>query len=149
LKRLQISKTHLFCLFSVQVSLQVSTIVLLSLFVIQTGFSASISKLYEASVKADGDKPENQLIDEAFTQVLVKVSGRSDVKASPVYATMLKQAESAISQFRYDYKAKPSDTVEADEAVDTVNVDPPQVVNAQEQKQKWFWVRFNAKTINS
>ncbi len=119
------------------------TLIIFSLFVIQPGFAASVSKLYESSVKVDSPKgeqqqSENQLIAAAFTQVLIKVSGRSDVAASTGYSAMLKKAEGAISQFRYDYKV----LSEADN-------ETSQQGEQQEEKEKWFWVRFNAKTINA
>ena len=115
-----------------------------SLLLAQSGFAASVSKLYEATIKADSKKDgkeqgENQLITEAFTRVLIKVSGRSDVAASPAYSAMVKKAEGAISQFRYDYRLVPADE----------NIESSGQSEQQEKKEKWFWVRFNARTINA
>lgn len=124
------------------------TLIIFSLLVIQPGFAASISKLYESSVKVDSPKgekkqvkqeqSENQLIAEAFTQVLIKVSGRSDIAAAAGYSAMLKKAEAAISQFRYDYKVLSEADNEASKQGEQ-----------KQEKEKWFWVRFNAKTINA
>ncbi|MCK5663519.1 MAG: DUF2066 domain-containing protein, partial [Thiotrichaceae bacterium] len=45
--------------------------------------------LYESSVKVDDKKSENELISMAFAQVLVKVSGRSDIAQIPQYLNIL------------------------------------------------------------
>ncbi len=102
----------------------------------QSAFAANIGQLYEASVKADGAKSENKLIADAFKQVIVKVSGRSGIVVSK---DILKKAESAISQFRYDYKrqAVTSETTE------------PAAEDSEANKEKWFWVRFNQKMVNT
>jgi hypothetical protein len=102
--------------------------------------AANIDKLYEFSVQADPQKTEKQLINEALTQVLIKVSGRSDVTSFTHYQNLLKQAEEAISQFRYDYKT-----------IAITETDQPQSVansESEAKKEKWFWVRFDAKKIN-
>jgi len=127
-------------------------ILLTSLLLTQPAFSASVAKLYETSIRVDlnevekkagvKERTESELIEDAFTRVLIKVSGRSDVMSSPKYQEMLKKAESAISQFRYDYRvtsipSEPNDTA-SDENTD----------KASEQKEKWFWVRFNSKAVN-
>lgn len=105
-----------------------------------SNFAFSAANLYEARVKVVADKGENELIADAFTQVLIKVSGRSDIPASPAYKNMLQQAKAAISQFRYDIK-----TIQPDELSATMATDPKAL---KEVKEKWFWVRFNAITIN-
>ena len=120
-----------------------SFILLCSLFFIQSGFAADIGRLYETRVKAEADKGENDLILEAFNNVLIKVSGRSDVAASPAYSALQKKAESAISQFRYDYKIIPSDKPALDDTAENT------AAEQEADKEKWFWVRFNPKTINS
>jgi len=61
------------------------------------------------------------------------------VTASPAYSAMVKKAEGAISQFRYDYRLVPSDE----------NNESSKQSEQKEKKEKWFWVRFNAKTINN
>jgi len=114
-------------------------ILLSSLLFAQSGFAVDASKLYEASVKAETDMGENELIKEAFTQVMIKVSGRSDVISSPAYDDLLKKAEGAISQFRYDHKTIPSDQL--------IENNTPE--NKTVEKEKWFWARFNRRTINA
>ncbi len=107
-----------------------------ALVLVQSGFASSVSGLYESSIKVDSagseEQGENQLIAAAFTHVLIKVSGRSDVASLPAYSAMLKKAESSISQFRYDYK--------------DVLVQGEQ--KEEETREKWFWVRFNVKAID-
>ena len=124
---------------------QITFIFFISLLFVQSGVAASVSNLYESSIKVDSskgeDQGENQLIAEAFTHVLIKVSGRSDVAALPGYRAILKKAESAISQFRYDYKASPSDEINADPQQNDLD-------NQEQEKEKWFWVRFNSQTVN-
>ncbi len=112
-------------------------IVLAALALVQPVFSGSVSGLYESSIKVDPtgtgkELGESQLVTAAFTQVLIKVSGHSDVASSPAYSGLLKKAESTISQFRYDYKEVPEQGEQQEE----------------KKKEKWFWVRFNAKAIN-
>lgn len=114
-------------------------ILLSSLLFVQSGFAADVGKLYEASVKAERDIGENELIKEAFSLVLIKVSGRSDVVSSPAYAALLKKADAAISQFRYDHKTIPSDQLLENSTSENKTV----------EKEKWFWARFNPKTINA
>lgn len=109
---------------------------------ISTSYAFSAAKLYESSIKVDAQKGENELITEAFTQVLIKVSGRSDIPTLPVYTTMLEKAKGAISQFRYDIKTVPAD--------DITNGNAQSEIKEQEvTKEKWFWVRFNARTIDN
>ncbi|MCU7938453.1 MAG: DUF2066 domain-containing protein [gamma proteobacterium symbiont of Bathyaustriella thionipta] len=118
-------------------------ILFISLLFIQSGFTADIGQLYEASVKAEADKGENELISEAFGQVIIKVSGRSDVITAPAYNEILKKAENAISQFRYDYKSTSADKLLQNSTTDTKNSAEKSV------KEKWFWIRFNPKMINA
>lgn len=122
---------------------RVCFILFASLLLIQPAMAANIGQLYEASVKTEADKGENDLIADAFARVLIKVSGRSDITAIPAYAALQKKAESAISQFRYDYKTPVSDKL--------IDISRPENNTAEQQadKEKWFWVRFNAKTINA
>ncbi|MCP3851488.1 MAG: DUF2066 domain-containing protein [Gammaproteobacteria bacterium] len=127
-------------------------IILASLLLAQPVFSASVAKLYETSIRVDlnevekkaggKERTESELIKDAFTRVLIKVSGRSDVKSSPNYQEMLNKAESAISQFRYDYRVA-STSDELNDAASDDSVDEP-----SKQKEKWFWVRFNSKVVN-
>ncbi|MCU7798913.1 MAG: DUF2066 domain-containing protein [gamma proteobacterium symbiont of Lucinoma myriamae] len=114
-------------------------ILLSSLLFAQSGFAVDAGKLYEASVKAETTMGENDLIKEAFSQVLIKVSGRSDVVSSPAYDALLKKAEGAISQFRYDNKIISSDQLIENSAPENKTV----------EKEKWFWARFNPRTINA
>ncbi|MCW8932022.1 MAG: DUF2066 domain-containing protein [Gammaproteobacteria bacterium] len=114
-----------------------------SLLLIQPAFAVSMSQLYESTIRVDStdskkEKTEKQLIAEAFTSVLIKVSGRSDVSSSTAYSAMLKKAEGAISQFRYDNRTIATASDEASESSE----------EQKEEKEKWFWVRFNAKAIN-
>ncbi len=127
-------------------------IILASLLLAQPVFSASVAKLYETSIRVDlnevekkaggKERTESKLIKDAFTRVLIKVSGRSDVKSSPNYQEILNKAESAISQFRYDYRVA-STSDELNDAASDDSVDEP-----SKQKEKWFWVRFNSKVVN-
>jgi len=105
----------------------------------QSSLGADISRLYEASVKVIADKSENELIKSAFSRVLIKVSGRSDISSSSAYAGLLKKADSAVSQFRYDFtqKQQSKTTAEENNNDDTI------------EKEKWFWVRFNSGIVNS
>ena len=134
-------KTRVFCCIRQLLRAKsVFSIIFISLLFIQAGSAASSGKLYEASVKVETDKSENELIAVAFTRVLVKVSGRSDVSASAAYNTMLEKAKGAISQFRYDYKTIPSDIG---------SLPPKGSKSEQTDKEKWFWVRFNSKIIDN
>jgi len=121
---------------------------LASLLLFQPLNAASVSKLYEASIKVDANKSEKQLIAEAFTQVLIKVSGRSDVTSSHAYNDMLKKAEAAVSQFRYDHR-----TIEPVSMTETPADSPesaqPEDAIGTEDKEKWFWVRFNSNIANN
>lgn len=131
---------------------QLILLMLASLLLLQPVNAASVSKLYEASIKADADKSEQQLIAEAFTRVLIKVSGRSDVTSSPAYNAMLKKAGGAISQFRYDHRSKePVSTTEtpADNPETIPAEDADQAEEKPEEKEKWFWVRFNSNIVNN
>lgn len=118
-------------------------IVFSGLLLVQPVFAGSVSKLYESTIQVESsdtknEQSENQLIAEAFTHVLIKVSGRSDVATSPSYDAMLKKAESAISQFRYDYRTAPLNGEDKTGAIE----------QQEEKKEKWFWVSFNPKIIN-
>lgn len=112
------------------------SLIFFSVLFFSSSYADGTDKFYAASVKVEGDKGENDLIAEAFTQVLIKVSGRSDVKAAPAYQSMLKSARSAISQFRYDTRTIATTETEAED-------------DSSELKEKWFWVRFNRKTIDN
>ncbi len=94
----------------------------------QVTLADNMETLYEVSVKVSDNKTENELINEGFSYVLIKVSGDSEVLTSPAYSSLVAQARSALSQFRYDDISASSD---------------PSV------KEKWFWVRFNPKIINN
>lgn len=91
--------------------------------------------LYESSVKVDDKKSENELISMAFAQVLVKVSGRSDIDQIPQYLNILQQSKNTISQFRYDYKSR---IIDADIAAK----------DQEKNKEKWFWVQFDSKSVD-
>jgi len=116
-------------------SLFIGVLFVWSLLLTQSVLAVNVEKLYEASVRAQLDRTEKQLTQDAFSQVLVKVSGRSDVLTSASYDELLKSADSAVSQFRYDYKSPKN--------AGLANAD-----TKQEEKEKWFWVRFNANTVN-
>ncbi len=106
-------------------------------------FAGSAVKLYEATIKVSENKPEKQLIEEAFTHVLIKVTGHSDISASTAYPAMLAKAQDAISQFRYDFKAPETTDSDADN-------NPGQTdLQKEPKKEKWFWVRFNPGMIDS
>lgn len=103
-------------------------------------------KLYEASVKVDEKSTENELINKAFAQVLIKVSGRSDIGQSPHYTSILEQSKNTISQFRYDNRLISDNS----EAVTTEILTKDVSIKENEQKkQKWFWVKFNSKSVDS
>ncbi len=114
---------------------------------IQSGLAADISQLYEASVKVTADKSENELIKNAFSRVLIKVSGRSNIRSSSAYAGLLKKADSAVSQFRYDYtQGQQSKTAAEEENAEEDNKDSDKKTI---DREKWFWVRFNSQIVNS
>ncbi len=103
-------------------------------------------KLYEASVQVDEKSTENELINKAFAQVLIKVSGRSDIEKSPHYTSILEQSKNAISQFRYDNKLI-SDNSEA-VSIESLSKEVP-IKESEQKKQKWFWVKFNSKSVDA
>jgi len=105
-------------------------VLLLNIVFIQTTLAETMETLYEVSVKVADNKTENELIKEGFAYVLVKVSGDSGVLTSPAYSSLVAKAQSALSQFRYDYITPSNDA-------------------SAEQKEKWFWVRFNPKIIDA
>jgi len=120
-------------------------IIILSLLIIQWSHAVGLEKrhesaLYEASVKVETDKSENELIDKAFTQVLIKVSGRSDVTQLTEYAALLKHSKNSISQFRYDYRSSVK-------IADTEQNIPDD--KKESEKEKWFWVQFDAKSVDN
>lgn len=92
--------------------------------------------LYEARVKVDDKKSENELVSMAFAQVLIKVSGRSDIGQSTDYSRILQQSKNTISQFKYDYKS--------------ISDEPENLSKESKPKrQKWFWVKFDAKSVDA
>ncbi len=103
-------------------------------------------KLYEASVQVDEKSTENELINKAFAQVLIKVSGRSDIGQSPHYTSILEQSKNTISQFRYDNKliADNSAAVSIESLSKEVSIK-----ESEQKKQKWFWVKFNSKSVDA
>lgn len=112
-------------------------------------YAENLDTLYEASVLVAAEESENELIAKAFTQVLIKVSGRSDVMRSAAYKSMLKKSSEAISQFRYDYK----DILDTETALSSVEHQGSDSTGLssekpQEKKEKWFWVQFNSTTID-
>ena len=117
------------------------SLVLFCLSFFAASYADNHGELYEASVRVTEQAGENKLIAEAFTRVLVKVSGRSDVSSSPSYQDMLKKARGAISQFRYDYKTIVSSEAQGvSEGADPVS---------EPAREKWFWVRFNSRTVDN
>jgi hypothetical protein len=100
---------------------------------IELSHAETIEGLYESRQKVsngqqNGQKQElaqSQLIRDAFTHVLIKVSGRQNIAQLPDYARLLANAENAVQLFRYE-------------------TDEPQ----EGQADKWFWVRFNENSIN-
>lgn len=138
-------QTKVFCLIHHFFRAYVS-IVIISLLFSQFVYADGTETLYESSVKVDPGKSENELIAIAFYNVLIKVSGRSNVTSSVGYKAMLGKAKDAISQFRYDYKTIPaSDETQQTEGVTAA--DDSEKKGAPE-KEKWFWVRFNSTTID-
>ena len=103
-------------------------------------------KLYEASVQVDEKSTENELINKAFAEVLIKVSGRSDIGQSPHYTSILEQSKNTISQFRYDNKliADNSAAVSIESLSKEVSIK-----ESEQKKQKWFWVKFNSKSVDA
>lgn len=103
-------------------------------------------KIYEASVQVDEKSTENELINKAFAQVLIKVSGRSDIGQSPHYTSILEQSKNTISQFRYDNKliADNSEAVSIESLSKEVSIK-----ESEQKKQKWFWVKFNSKSVDA
>ncbi len=106
-------------------------------------FAGSVSGLYEATIMVSDNKSEKELIKEAFTNVLIKVTGHSDISAATAYPAMLAKAQDAISQFRYAFKA-PENTLNER----TKNTDH-RTSQSETKKQKWFWVRFNPGIIDT
>ncbi|MBE9526524.1 MAG: DUF2066 domain-containing protein [Proteobacteria bacterium] len=103
-------------------------------------------KIYEASVQVDEKSTENELINKAFAQVLIKVSGRSDIGQSPHYTSILEQSKNTISQFRYDNKliADNSEAV----SIESLSKEVP-IKESEQKKQKWFWAKFNSKSVDA
>lgn len=103
-------------------------------------------KIYEASVQVDEKSTENELINKAFAQVLIKVSGRSDIGQSPHYTSILEQSKNTISQFRYDNKLI-ADNSEAG-SIESLSKEVP-IKESEQKKQKWFWAKFNSKSVDA
>ncbi len=106
--------------------------------------AASTGKLYESSIKVADDKTEKELIAESFAHVLIKVTGHSDITASPAYSALLVKAQDAISQFRYDYKVPETAASMPDEQGLESKTEAK-----ESAKEKWFWVRFNPGIIDT
>lgn len=135
-------------------------IVLLCLCLIPFSYAANVETLYESSVKVEEGVSENELILSAFTNVLVKVSGRSDINTHPSYQAMLDKAKQAVSQFRYDYREIPvqeelettqetiKKTIETDNRLkNSVQSKDSKTEDQEPEREKWFWVRFNAQIV--
>ena len=97
-------------------------------------FADKVPQLYEARIPVFSQSREerNDAIRNAFTEVLVRVSGRADIAKTedyPAIATAVESATRYAQQFRF-YKANPQPT------------DPkePKLV---------LWVRFDEKAVNS
>ncbi len=117
-----------------------SLLLLFSLMLVGQSLAASTGNLYESSIKVADNKTEKELIAESFAHVLIKVTGHSDITASPAYPSLLAKAQDAISQFRYDYKFP--------ETVDSATADEGSESKKSVQ-EKWFWVRFNPGIIDT
>ncbi len=65
--------------------------------------AAQVRGLYSAEVPVAGQEAElrNQAINEAFTRVLVKVSGSRTITARPEVAALLSRATAYVQQYRY------------------------------------------------
>ncbi len=87
-----------------------------------------VEGLYESRQKiSDGaasELPQHQLIRDAFTHVLIKVSGQENIQQLPGYDNLLANADKSVQLFRYETDQQGS------------------------QAEKWFWVRFDEHTIN-
>ena len=74
-----------------------------SLFYLQTAAAEQVAKLYEGEVPVIGQNSEARAtgIQQAFAQVLVKVSGDRGLLSNPQVDGLLRRASSYVQQYRY------------------------------------------------
>jgi hypothetical protein len=106
---------------------------LMSSFVYLDASAAEVAHLYEEQVPVltQGREERFKVLQSALSNILVRVSGRSDVALLPGMDSYLKQASRYVQQFRY--RTVPEPVVEA--------------VSGEETRQV-LWIRFNEKAVN-
>lgn len=95
--------------------------------------AAEVPQLYEEEIPVLSQERQERFIvlQQAFQDVLTRVSGRGDIGLLPGMDTHLKQASRYVQQFRY--RTKPEPVIEP--------------VSGKETRQI-LWVRFNEKALN-
>lgn len=96
-------------------------------------YAAEVRHLYEEEVPVltQGRQERFSVLQTALRNILVRVSGRSDIDLIPGMDLQLKQASRYVQQFRYRLRPEPV-------------IDP---VSGEKTKQI-LWIRFNEKAVN-
>ncbi|MET0067740.1 MAG: DUF2066 domain-containing protein [Candidatus Thiodiazotropha sp.] len=92
----------------------------------------TVNNLYEAEVLVTGQSSEARAegIRDAFSRVLVKVSGDRTLANNPDLGSLLKRASGLIQQYRY--KSMPN----------------PESADASDGPDRLLWARFDARAVN-
>ncbi|MEJ2141701.1 MAG: DUF2066 domain-containing protein [Gammaproteobacteria bacterium] len=96
-------------------------------------YAAEVQNLYgeEVPVLTQGRQERFSVLQKALRNVLIRVSGRSDVAQMPGMDSQLKQASRFVQQYRY--RTSPEPVIEPDSGKETNQV---------------LWIRFNEKAVN-
>lgn len=102
-----------------------------------TGLASAVemTALYEARVPAPVGVEQTQLLKSVFTEVLVKVSGRSDIVSHASYESMLAQADMLVQQFRFEADYNPPSLIQAP-------------ATEENTVQKAYWASFERQGVN-
>ena len=103
-----------------------------SLFYLQTAAAEQVAKLYEGEVPVIGQNSEARAtgIQQAFAQVLVKVSGDRGLLSNPQVDGLLRRASSYVQQYRY------------------LSLEDSPAGVAAPEADRLLWVSFDERAVN-
>ena len=116
--------------------------------------AGEVLDLYEAEVPVigQGSTQRRAAIREAFSKVLVKVTGnRAILSETQQLSRLQREASRYVQQYRYKVIASPvQEIAESEEAVTEETGTPEQVAETAEEAEpdRLLWVRFDARAVN-